>query len=105
MTSSLQNLSDGMLEAAMNELLPDLEEASSTIWGVRTGDYSGGWYVESIGPQSIELGNSSDHAAPLEFGWTLRNGGTMFSPGVLLPTIQDNAADFAEAIHQWLLNQ
>ena len=104
-TQNLANLSDGMLEAAGDTLNPAITEASVTVWGVRTGDYSGGWEMEATGPASITISNPVEYASPLEYGWTTRNGSSVSSPGVVIPAIEDSVDDFAEELAQWLMEQ
>ena len=104
-TQNLQNLSEGMLDAAGDTLNPAITDASVTVWGVRTGDYSGGWEMDDLGNGSIDIHNDVEYALPLETGWTTKNGGAVMSPGVAVPAVEDNLDAFCEALGQWLMEQ
>ena len=104
-TQNLQNISEGMLDAAGDTLNPAITDASVTVWGVRTGDYSGGWEMDDLGNGSIDIHNDVEYALPLETGWTTKNGGAEMSPGVAVPAVEDNLDAFCEALGQWLMEQ
>lgn len=93
-----------MEEAAEQVILPDLIDASMSVWNVRTGNYSSSWSADAY-ENGVTISNDVEYAAPLEYGWTTRNGGFVDSPGVLLPTIQSDIPDFIEALQQWLTSQ
>ena len=93
---------EGLAYAADTVLLPDVEARSRTVWRIRTGRYSSSWYREVRPPDAVEVGNRTPYAEPLETGWTLRNGGYKYSPGVLYPLLFEKAPEILEAFVDWV---
>lgn len=104
-SNMVENTSDGLMQAVEATALPDVIEASQTVWGIETGDYSSSWNLEVVSSNSVELFNTSDHAGVLEFGWTTRNGTQISSPGVLFPTVQNDVGAIAQELQSWLSSQ
>jgi hypothetical protein len=103
--SAVGDIAGGMLEAADAAIMPAVYDASVTVWYVRTGNYSNGWWVSATGPTSIQVGNDVEYAAPLEYGWTDRGGGAQPSPGVLGPAVYDSMEGFQGELASWLMTQ
>ena len=101
----VETLGQGLLEVVDASVLPAVAEASSTVWGVRTGDYSAGWIADLIDPSTVAIQNMVSYAAPLEFGWTTRNGGFVESQGVAVPTVLEMAPQIGQELVDWLKRQ
>ncbi len=101
----VNNSADGLLQAVEATALPDVIEASQTVWGVETGEYSSSWQVEPTGSSSVSLFNDTEYAASLEYGWTLKNGTVISSPGVGIPTVDNDVDAIAQELESWIQSQ
>jgi hypothetical protein len=93
------------MQAVEDVVLPDVIAASQSVWGVDSGEYSSSWGAAAVSSDTIEISNDTDYAAALEYGWTLKNGTEISSPGVLFPTVQDDADAIAQELEDWILSQ
>ena len=109
----LESTSEGLVESIQTNLMPDLQEASSSVWNVRTGAYSAGWGV-TAGPGSNaatvfntaeSLSDGFPYPFSLEFGWTTRGGTVVESQGVLFPTVFEVLQDIVEGFGEWLMTK
>jgi len=103
---TINNLEQGLLESVDRTIIPDLYDASTTVWNVRTGLYSSSWYSQIISPNAVRVGNDakspSGFAYPqsLEWGW-----GSVASPGVLYPTVYSDLEVLVGELLSWIQNQ
>ena len=102
--NGIKTIGEGLLHSVETNLLPDLEEASASVWNVSTGAYSNSWYAVPVGSESVVVANPVVYAAPLEFGWTARNGRFVSSPGVLFPTVLNRMDSIRQGLVEWLMN-
>lgn len=108
----MDNLGEGLLEAVDSVLMPAIEEASATVWNVRSWKYKAGWYSYVSDPNMVTIRNSArslsdgfPYANSLEYGWTTRNGGFVDSPGVAIPVTLELAGAIGEGLADWLKSQ
>lgn len=104
-TDTMQRAGDGLEYAVNSVLYPEAYQRSISIWNIRTGHYSSSWYVERISKDTVEIGNNAKYAAPLEFGWTMRNGAFRPSLGVLFPARTESITIMREVLAEWLKSQ
>ena len=100
----MDNLGEGLLEAVDSAVMPAIEEASTVVWNVRTGQYSAGWYSFLSTPNTVTISNMVDYAAPLEYGWT-RGSTFVDSPGVAMPTALESTQAIGEGLATWIQSQ
>ena len=93
---------EGLAHAVDTVVLPEVYSRSTSVWNVRTGDYSMGWSRQVEPPDSVHIVNDSHHSMPLETGWTTRGGGFKSSPGVVYPAITATMNRIIEVIQRWL---
>lgn len=101
MNGAISDCGEGLMDS-LSLTFQDVQEVSQTVWNVRTGLYSTSWQMNRTGAQSVEIVNYAPYAAPLETGWVLKNGRFKESPGVLLPTVINDADSVAQELTQWL---
>lgn len=104
-TDAVANVADGLLQAVDDVALPDVISVSQSVWGVDTGEYSSSWTAAAIGSDTVEISNDTEYASALEYGWTLKNGSEISSPGVLMPTVNDDLDSIAAELESWLASQ
>ena len=100
--SAIQNAGEGLLYAASETVFPAVQDSSTVVWNVRTGNYSGSWQMAQTDSMSITIWNDVDYAAALEYGWTSWHGATVESPGVLIPSALENLDALAGEFTTWL---
>ena len=93
---------EGLLGVVDEILIPNITDASSIIYNVRTRAYSQGWYSFMSDPLTVTVKNIVTYATPLEYGWTTRDGGFRESEGVAIPTTLGSASAIGEGLATWL---
>ena len=101
---------EGLLEVIQDVVMPELENASTREWNVRTGMYATGWEAEQTDPESVHITNLAQnmgyfYGVSLEFGWTTRGGGYVPSEGVAIPVVLETIPMVVEGLADWLKNR
>lgn len=99
---AIDGVVEGLAHAVDTVVLPEVYSRSTSVWNVRTGQYSMGWFRQVVPPDAVSISNDTPYSRPLETGWTTSNGGFKSSPGVVYPAIQATISRTLNVIQRWL---
>lgn len=111
LNNATEDMTEGMLAAVNETLVPDLAMLSSSIWNVETGQYSEGWVAAGMGNSMVQVTNTATslsdgypYAVSLEYGWTSR--GSSHAGGFVAQQAVDGAAESIQgALMDWITSQ
>lgn len=100
----IDSIIEGFAYATDKVIMPELYARSISVWNVRTGMYSMGWFRQ-VTMDTVSIGNDAPYAIPLERGWTTKKGTHVESPGIGDWVFQTHYHEIARSVAEWIRNR